>query len=223
MKSIHEFGDYTAEHIAFARNMRHLSRNDDYFGQLDKTMGERWTSVINCNSPTPQQRRAALEDRVNVADCFPRLQPAMRSLLVALHSLQAYANTLPMPPNQSGGWAVRADLLHPDNVIKVLSAALDDSKALHHLDTANPFFADLREQLLEMARWTRTSLNPSTEDRAKIRLGQITIEQLESELRAVLAVVCRSFHDFAELYATFPAPEPMPKMKLEPLPWDRKE
>jgi hypothetical protein len=220
MKSIHEFSDYTARHIALARNMRHLSRGDEYFVRLDKTMGERWTSVINCNSPTPEQRRAALDDRVNVADCFPRLQPAMRSLIVALQSLQAYANALPMPPSQTAGWAVRADLVHPDNLVKMLSAALDDSKALHNLDAENAFFADLREQLLEMARWTRTSLNPSAEDRAKVRLGQVTIEQLEAQLRAVLLAVCRSFHDFAELYATFPAPEPMPKMELQRLPWD---
>ena len=108
-------------------------------------------------------------------------------------------------------------------VVDELSAALDDSKALHNLDPENPFFADLREQLLEMARWTRTSLNPSAEDRAKIRLGQITLEQLESELRRTLTTVCRSFHDFAELYAAFPAPEPMPKIQLQPLPWDRQE
>jgi hypothetical protein len=147
----------------------------------------------------------------------------MRSLLVALQSLQAYANALPLPTPQTGGWAVRADLVHPDITIKMLSAALDDSKALHNLDPENPFFADLREQLLEIARWTRTSLNPSPEDRARIRLGQITLEQLETELRRTLTVVCRSFHDFAELYASFPAPEPMPKIKLEPLPWDRKD
>ena len=223
MKSIHEFSDYAARHIALARNMRRLSRDDAYLVALDKLMGERWTSVINCNSPTPQQRQAALADRENVANLFPRVQPAMRSLLVALQSLQAYANALPLPPAQTGGWAVRADLLHPDNLIKILSAALDDAKCLHALDETNAFFADLREQLLEMARWTRTSLNPSPDERAKVRVGQVTLEQLEHELREVLTNVCRSFHDFCELYADFPAPDVPVKLGLETLPWSKKE
>src|SRR4051794_31290906 len=124
-KSIHEFSDYLAKHLGHARIMKRLSRDDPYFVQWDKLMGERWVSVINCNSPTPQQRQVALEERQNVANLFPRCQPATKELLVLLHSLQAYANALPMPTGSSGGWDLRADLVHPDITIKMLTAAMD--------------------------------------------------------------------------------------------------
>jgi hypothetical protein len=223
IRSIHEFSEYTAVHIGYARKMRHLSRNDEYLVRLDKLMGERWGSVVNGNSPTPEQRRAALEERENVQNLLPRLQAATRELLVLLQSLQAYANALPLPPGEAGGWALRADLEHPDRTVKMLTAALDDVKCLHGLDESNAVFAGLREQLLEMARWTRTSLNPSPEDRAKVRLGEVTREGLEVALREVVTKVCRSFHDFCELYAAFPQQEPRYKLGLEPVAGFRKE
>src|SRR5207237_4421190 len=89
MKSLVEFEDYLARHLAMARVMRKLSRDDEYLVRLDKLMGERWCSVVNCNSPTPEQRRAALEERENVSNLFLRVQPATKELLVRLHSLQA--------------------------------------------------------------------------------------------------------------------------------------
>jgi hypothetical protein len=221
MKSLVEFEDYLAKHLSMARVMRKLSRDDEYLVRLDKLMSERWCSVVNCNSPTPEQRRAALEERENVSNLFPRVQPATKELLVRLHSLQAYANALPVAGGEAGGWSLRADLLHPDNVIKMLSAALDDAKGLHALDESNVFFRELLDQLLEMARWTRTSLNPSPEDRAKVRIGGVTQEQLDGALKDALTHVCRSMHDFCELYADFPTQAPRPKMNLEPLPWDK--
>jgi hypothetical protein len=219
MKSLVEFQDYLASHLAMARVMRKLSRDDEYLVRLDKLMGERWCSVVNCNSPTPEQRRVALED---VSNLFPRVQPATRELLVGLHSLQAYANALPTAGGETGGWSLRADLLHPDNVIKMLTAAMDDAKGLHALDETNAFFKDLLDQLLEMARWTRTSLNPTPEDRAKVRIGEVTQDKLDAALKDALTHVCRGMHDFCELYANFPTQAPRPKIHLEPLPWDKK-
>ncbi len=218
MKSIVEFADYLASHLAMARVMRKLSRDDEYLVRLDKLMGERWSSVVNCNSPTPEQRRAALEERENVSNLFPRVQPATRELLLRLHSLQAYANALPTAGGESAGWSLRADLLHPDNVIKMLTAAMDDAKGLHALDETNAFFKDVLDQLLEMARWTRTSLNPTPEDRAKVRIGEVTQDNLDAALKDALTHLCRSMHDFCELYANFPTQAPRPKIHLEPQP-----
>src|SRR6185312_11837686 len=115
---------------------------------------------------------------------------------VMLHSLQAYANALPAPGTSSGGWDMRADLVHPDNTIKMLTAAMDDVKRLNGLDPENEFFKNLLDHLLEMARWTRTSLNPPPEDRAKVQMGSVTQEMLDLELKNVLTRVCRSMHDF---------------------------
>jgi hypothetical protein len=224
MRSVTEFSDYLALHLGMVRTMRHLSRQDEYLVGLDKLMAERWCSVINGRCPSPQQREVALRERENVANLYPRVRVATCELLVALRSLQAYVNALPLAGGGGGGgWAVREDLVHPDNVVKMLSGALDDSKGLHALDEENGFFKGLLDQLLEMARWTRTSLNPPAEDRAKVHLGEVTQEQLDVELRKVLERVCRSMHDFCELYANFPTLAPPVKMGLEPLPWDRKE
>lgn len=217
MRSLTEFADYLAVHLGMVRMMRKLSRDDEYFVKLDEVMGQRWCSVINGNCPTPEQRRAALEERLNVANLFPRVQPATKQMLVLLHSLQAYANALPLPSNSTGGWEMRADLVHPDNVIKMLTAAMDDAKRLNGLDGENEFYKTLLDQLLEMARWTRTSLNPSLEDRAKIHIGEVTQERLDVELKNVLTRVCRSMHDFCELYANFPTLPPKVKMHLEPI------
>jgi hypothetical protein len=104
----------------------------------------------------------------------------------------------------------------------MLTEALNDAKGFNALDPDNEFFKSALDQLLEMARWTRTSLNPTPEDRAKVRLGELTQDQLDHELREVLAKVCRSTHDFCELYANFPTLPPRQKMHLEPLPWDKK-
>lgn len=219
MKSITQFVDYLAEHLGLVRVMRRLSRDDAYLVHLDKLMGERWVSVINGNSPSPEQRRAALAERENVANLLPRVQVAVRELVPRLHSLHAYCVSLGLPGTAEAaqGWAVRQDMLHPDSVIKMLSAALDDAKGFHALDPDNAFFKALLDQLLEMARWTRTSLNPSAEDRAKVQLGGYAVEQLDRELAAALGRVCRSMHDFCELYAEFPVLPPKVPMHLEPL------
>ncbi len=217
MRSLTEFSDYLAVHLGMVRMMRKLSRDDPFFVKLDEVMGERWCSVINGNCPTPEQRKAALEERLNVANLFPRVQPATKQLLVWLHSLQAYANALPAPGTSSGGWEMRADLLHPDNTIKMLTAAMDDVKRLNGLDPENEFFKTLLDQLLEMARWTRTSLNPPPEDRVRVQMGSVTQEMLDVELKNVLKHVCRSMHDFCELYANFPTLPPKVKMHLEPI------
>lgn len=217
IKSLFEFEEYTARHLSYARIMRKLSRDDPHLVALDKLMAERWGSVVNCNSPTPEQRRAALDERENVANLLPRLQPAMRELLVRLHSLQAYTNALPAAGGGGGGWDLRADLLHPDNVIKMITAAMDDARCLAGLDPENALFKSVMEQLVEMARWTRTSLNPSAEDRARVRVGEVTAEMLDAGLRAAVAGVCRSMHDFCDLYANYPAQPPRVKMHLEPI------
>lgn len=214
MKSITEFADYLATHLSYVRCMRKLARDDPFFAAWDKLMGERWASVINGNCPSPEQRRTALEERHNVSDLMPRLQPALRELLVRCHSLHAYAVALPAPPAPGGGWEIRGDMLHPDNVIKMLSAAIDDARCLQALAPDNPFFKGLMEQLVEMARWTRTSLNPPAEDRAKVQLGGLTIEALDEGLKSALTGVCQSLHDFCELYADFPVLPPRPKLNL---------
>jgi hypothetical protein len=163
-----------------------------------------------------EQRRAAMEERENVANLFPRLQVAVRELVTRLHTLHAYCVSLALPSmaGSAPGWEVRQDLLHPDTVIKILSDALDDAKGFCALDPENACFKGLLDQLLEMARWTRTSLNPSAADREKVWLGQYTVEQLEVELQGVLGKVCRSMHDFCELYAGFPKLPPKVEMKL---------
>jgi hypothetical protein len=223
MRSVTEFSDYLALHLGMVRTMRHLSRDDEYLVGLDKLMSERWASVINGRCPSPQQREVALRERENVANLYPRVRVATCELLVGLRSLQAYVNALPVAGSGGGGggWAVREDLVHPDNLVKMLSSALEDAKGLHGLDEENGFFKGLLDQLLEMARWTRTSLNPPAEDRAKVRVGGVAQEELDVELRKVLEVVCRSLHDFCELYAGFPTLAPVVKMGVERLPWDR--
>lgn len=217
MKSIHEFVDYLSLHLGMVRNMKFLARDEAFFKEWDRIMGERWVSVINGNSPTPRQRAAALEERANVTDLFPRLQPALKDLLARCHSLHAYAMALPPPPQAAGGWDVRGDLLHPDRTVEMLGAAIKDVKAIHHLDQENAFFKSLFDQVLEMARWTRTSLNPAAEDRAKVHLGELTQARLDEQFTAVLTKVCRSMHDFCALYANFPTREAPPKIELGPL------
>ena len=222
MRSVTEFSDYLALHLGMVRVMRRLSREDEYLVGLDKLMAERWASVINGRCPSPAQREVALRERENVANLYPRVRVATCELLVGLRSLQAYVNALPVAGGGvGGGWAVREDLVHPDNVVKMLSAALEDAKGLHSLDEENAFFKGLLEQLLEMARWTRTSLNPVAEDRARVHLGEVTQEQMDVELRNVLGRVCRSMHDFCELYAGFPTLAPPVKVELERLPWEQ--
>lgn len=219
MRSITEFVDYLAVHLGLVRVMRRLSRDEAYLVLWDKVMGERWVSVINGNCPTPEQRRAALEERANVANLLPRVQVAVRELVPRLHSLHAYCVSLALPAAASAtpGWAVREDMLHPDSVIKMLSAALDDAKGLRALDEGNACFKELLDQLLEMARWTRTSLNPTPADREKVRLGGYTVATLDAELREALGKVCRRMHDFCELYAGFPVLPPKVQIQLEPL------
>ncbi len=214
MKSITEFVDYLATHLGMVRCMRKLSRDDPFFIQWDELMGERWCSVINGRCPTPEQRRAALEERHNVAEILPRVMPATRDLLVMSHSLHVYVVALPAPGASGGGWDVRADLLHPDSIVKMLTACLDDAKRITALDGDNPYYKALLDQFLEMARWTRTSLNPTAEDRAKVNLGAVTQQELDDQLKAVIISVCRSMHDFCDLYANFPVLPPVPKMNL---------
>lgn len=215
MKNIHEFVDYLAEHLGRVRCLKHLSRKDEYFVALDKRMGERWSSVINGRSPSREQREAALQERLNVASVYPKVEPALKELVTICHSLHAYAVALPLPTPSSGGWEVRSDLLHPDNVMKLITAAIDDLKTIKALDHDNAYFADLFDQAIEMARWTRTSLNPAPEDRAKVRMGEVTFERVSAEARDVLLVFCQSFHDFCELYADFPTQAPMVSMQLD--------
>jgi hypothetical protein len=217
MKSITEFVDYLSLHLGMVRNMRKLSRDDPFLVAWDQVMGERWTSVVNGNSPTPEQRRAALEERHNVAETWPRLLPAMRQLLVSCHSLHSYVISLPPPPQTGGGWHLKADMVHADAIIKMLSAAIADTRCAHALDGENAFFKELFDQLLEMARWTRTSLNPDAADRAKVNLGRYAQEELDEQLKAVVTSVCRSMHDFCELYADFPALPPKTRIQLDPL------
>ncbi|MFT3787742.1 MAG: hypothetical protein QM770_16495 [Tepidisphaeraceae bacterium] len=204
MKSPHEFVDYLATHLGRVRCLKALSRKDAYFVQLDERMGDRWSSVINGRSPSPEQRAWALQERLNVGAIYPRIEAAIRQLLTICHSLAAYAVALPLPTPAGNGWETRADLIHPDNIIKTLTIAIDDVRCLSALDPENAFFKDLWEQIQEMARWTRTSLNPSAEDRAKVKLNQLTLAQLELETQKILLSFCEGFHDFCELYAAFP-------------------
>src|SRR5258706_16390330 len=119
MRSITEFSDYLATHLGMAQIMRRLSRDDEYLVHLDALMSERWASVINGRCPSPPQREVALRERENVANLYPRVRAATCELLVLLHSLQAYGNALPAAGRASGGWAVKAELVHPDNVLKM--------------------------------------------------------------------------------------------------------
>jgi hypothetical protein len=45
-------------------------------------------------------------------------------------------------------------------------------------------------------------------------MGEVTQERLDHELQEVLKKVCRSMHDFCELYANFPTLPPKTKMQL---------
>ncbi|HYE21892.1 MAG TPA: hypothetical protein VEA69_25860 [Tepidisphaeraceae bacterium] len=204
MKTRTQFTDYLAEHLGMVRNMKRLSRGHAFFKRWDELMGERWCSVINGRSPTPAQRQTALAERHNVNEIYPLLAGVTRELQVRCHSLHAYICGLPAPETEATGWDLRADLVHPDNTIKMLNDAIDDARSINALDPDNAYYKSLFDQLVEMARWTRTSLNPPPADRAKVNLGAVTQRDLEENLKACVVGVCQSMHDFCELYATVP-------------------
>jgi len=218
MKTRTQFVDYLAEHLGMVRVMKKLSRGHSFFAKWDEVMGERWCSVINGRSPTPEQRQAALAERHNFNEIFPLVAPVTRDLQVRCHSLHAYLCGLPAPANEAAGWDLRADLVHPDNVFKMLGEAMDDVRCIASLDAENVYYKSLFDQLIEMARWTRTSLNPSATDRAKVNLAAVTQADLETQLRACIVKVCRSMHDFCDLYASVPVGPSMPQIQLDRMP-----
>lgn len=217
MKSVHAFVDYLAEHLGMVRCMKMLSKKDPMLVELDERMGERWSSVINGRCPSPEQRRAALAERMNVAELFQRIKPAMDELLVTLHSLQMYVATLPTHEASTGGWEQQAQLLHPRATVDMLNSSIDAVRAIRALDPDDLFFTALWDQLMRMAKWSRESLNPPAEEREKITFRVVTQSQMDASTRAAVERFCRSFHDFCELYAEFPVLPPVPKMDLTPI------
>ncbi len=215
MRSRSEFTDYLAIHLGRVRCLKKLSNDDPYFVALDQRMGERWDSCINGRTPSPEQRKLALEERPNVAAIYPRIEGALRRLLQTLHSMHAYAVTLPPPMPSNAGWDLKPQMVHPDNAIKMISAAIDSLRMTHALDPENPFFKSLWDQTQEMARWTRTSAHPTAGDIAKVQLNEVRWEQVEDETQKAVMNFCREFGEFCELYATIPAQDMhIPKMDI---------
>lgn len=223
MKSVHAFVDYLAEHLGMVRCLLALSNKDAMLVQLDERMGERWSSVINGRCPTPEQRRAALDERIAAAELNHRVKPAMDELLVVLHSLQMYVVTLPATEENTGGWETKAFLDHPRAIVDKMNLAITRVKMMRALNPADRFFEAVWDQLMTLARWSRESVNPSAEARSKINLGVITQKQMDESLQAAMTRFCTSFHDFCELYADFPVLPAVPRMDIEPLPDFRKE
>lgn len=204
MKSTHAFVDYLAEHLGMVRCLKSVSNQHPTLAALDERMGRRWSSVINGRSPSPQQRREALAERVNVADLRSLTVPGVDALLVRLHSLQMYVVALPAPAQAGTGWDVPAHVVHPRDIVSQINACVDTVKALRGIDPDDPTIADVWDQLMHIARWSRESLNPPADDRARITLGRLTATQLHESLDRLLYKFCVSFHDFCELYAQFP-------------------
>ena len=217
MKSVHAFVDYLAEHLGQVRCLKLLSNKDPMLVELDERMGERWSSVINGRCPSPEQRRAALAERVNVAELFQRVKPAMDELLVTLHSLQMYVATLPVEEGSAGGWEQPAHLLHPRATVDMLNGCIDKIRAIRALSADDHFFSAVWDQLMLMAKWSRESLNPSMLERQKITFRVLTATQMDNSTRAAIERFCRSFHDFCELYAEFPVLPAVPRMDLTPI------
>jgi hypothetical protein len=214
MKSVHAFVDYLAEHLGMVRCLSLLSKKDAILVELDERMGERWSSVINGRCPSPEQRRDALAERVNVSELFQRVKPAMDELLVVLHSLQMYVATLPVAEASSGGWEQTAQILHPRATVDMLNSSIDKVRAIRSLNPEDTCFTAIWDQLMLMARWSRESVNPSAEERAKISFRVLTQSQMDTSTREAVERFCKSFHDFCELYAEFPVLPAVPRMDL---------
>ncbi len=214
MKNVHAFVDYLAEHLGRVRCLGVLSNRDVMLVALDKRMGERWSSVINGRCPSPEQRRAALAERVNVAELFQRVKPAMDELLAILHSLQMYVAALPVAEAATGAWETTSHIEHPRATVDLLNKAIDRVKAIRALDAEDHFFTAIWDQLMIMARWSREGLNPSVDDREKITFRVVTQSQMDASTRAAIETFCTSFHDFCELYADFPVLPAVPRMDL---------
>lgn len=214
MKSVHAFVDYLADHLGMVRCLSFLSGKDEMLVKLDRVMGERWSSVINGRCPTPEQRRAALAERVNVGDLFHRVKPSMDALLVTLHSLQMYVAALPVTETAEGSWETTSHIAHPRATVDLLNSAIEKVRAIRKLSPEDHFFSAIWDQLMIMARWTRESLNPSAEERAQISFRVVTQSQMDESTRSAVETFCRSFHDFCELYADFPVLPAVPRMDL---------
>jgi hypothetical protein len=205
MRSRTEFTDYLAIHLGRVRSLKKLSNNDAYLVQLDQRMSDRWASVINGRTPSPEQRKLALEERPNVSAIYPRIEGVLRMLLQTLHSMHAYAVTIPPPMPSTAGWDLKPQMMHPDNAMKMINVAVDTIRMLQALDPQNAFFKSIWDQTQEMARWTRTSVHPSAEEKAKVELNRVRWEQLEDEGQKAVMNFCREFGEFCELYAAVPA------------------
>ncbi len=214
MKSVHAFVDYLAEHLGMVRCLKVLSKKDAMLVELDERMGVRWSSVINGRCPTPEQRRDALAERVSVAELFQRIKPAMDELLVTLHSLQMYVATLPVEEKSTGSWESTTHIQHPRATVDMLNSSIDKVKAIRALSPDDHFFTAIWDQLMIMAKWSRESLNPPGEERAKITLRVVTQTQMDASTRTAVERFCTSFHDFCELYADFPVLPAVPRMDL---------
>ena len=214
MTSVHAFVDYLAEHLGMVRCLCLLSNKDPFLVSLDKRMGERWSSVINGRCPTPQQRRDAIAERVNVAELFHRVKPAMDEVLVILHSLQMYVAALPVEQSNAAGWETKSDLVHPRPTVDLLNKSIDRLRAVRALDPKSHFFTAIWEQLMVMARWCRESVNPPADERAKITFRVVTQTQMDESTQAAVTRFCTSFHDFCELYAEFPVLPQVPMIDL---------
>lgn len=214
MKSTHAFVDYLAEHLGMVRCLKVLSGKDQMLVALDERMGERWCSVINGRCPSPEQRRAALAERVNVSELVHRVKPSMDALLAMLHSLQMYVAAMPVAEPTSGSWETVAHIQHPRETVDLLNGSIDRVKAIRVLNPEDHFFTAIWDQLMIMARWSRESLNPPSEDRSKITFNVVTQSQMDESTRAAIGRFCRSFHDFCELYAEFPVLPAVPRMDL---------
>jgi hypothetical protein len=223
MKSTHEFVDYLAGYLGQVRCLKVLSNQALLIADLDERMGVRWSSVINGRCPSPQQRRDALAERLNVADLRQVVWPGVERLLVDLHSLQAYVNALPAYSDSRQGWDVVQHLEHPRTAIDLMNRCVASLKALRALDESERFLHALWDQLMLVTRWSRQSINPEPPERARVNFGVVTLQQMDATATGLLQKFCTGFHDFCELYADFPVLEPPVRMNIEPLEGFRKE
>lgn len=111
---------------------------------------------------------------------------------------------VPPPLPAAGGWDLPKPMPHPDSVIKPLGEAIKDAKCLHLLDETEPTFKALYDALVEMARWTRTSLHPSRADRAKASLKPFGEAELAAALRQAAACAAANLRAFHGLYVNMP-------------------
>lgn len=175
-------------------------------------------TVDELRAPIAAQLRRLAEVLQELSQYFNSLPPVPGDTGLAQACGQALCHALnpqgakfcrrcgsPMPPPlPKRAWQLPRHLVHPDAVIKKLSSAIHDARCLNELDPDDALYSALRDELVLMAKWTRESLHPGSDERASAQVGRFTAGELDAHLDTTLARAVESLHYFNELYVAFP-------------------